>query len=436
MLVGKTPFHSSNLSTVVDRILNENVQIPDYVSSEAASLIKALLERDPTRRLGSRWLTSGGHPVDGAAEIKAHPFFASIRWDLLATQRVTPPFLPLRDEVSIEMSSDLKPSRAHVDGSALFSEFGAFSLPDLDKQISRTNQLQHQGTVLPVGHSGPSRLARSASMSDTTALLRSSNPKPFTPSAPIGETLPMSWSNIESERLRNLKISSLQVNVDLPPSQVSHSFSAANRPLDTQSTSSPRPMAYGRPRAASVSAPLSNPVTLPASLVSSASSSNLSSPPSFISPSRYARLMPLDTSTSPFVHTDVTNSPGGSSSFQSNRPPRVNIPPTVSINSPCPSPLSQPLQGPAQVRARQRLAPVMSPSLTPMVRRGPVGSFIDPRGLAQLNRDLVVPPSNPFSSPSILGSVSESPPSLNLFQALSPESTPQRRASVSQTLNK
>lgn len=44
------------------------------VSAEAKDLIRALLERDPEKRLGGK---------KGAAEIRAHPFFADIDWALI-----------------------------------------------------------------------------------------------------------------------------------------------------------------------------------------------------------------------------------------------------------------------------------------------------------------------------------------------------------------
>lgn len=45
-----------------------------------------LLERDPENRLGAQ---------RGAAELQAHPFFASIDWAKLAVRRVSPPFKPV-----------------------------------------------------------------------------------------------------------------------------------------------------------------------------------------------------------------------------------------------------------------------------------------------------------------------------------------------------
>lgn len=51
---------------------------------EARSLLTSLLERDPTCRLG----------VNGAAEIKSHPFFAQIDWRRLMAKKYAAPFKP------------------------------------------------------------------------------------------------------------------------------------------------------------------------------------------------------------------------------------------------------------------------------------------------------------------------------------------------------
>lgn len=51
-----------------------------YLSGEAKSLVKALLEKDAVRRLGSG--------ATGAAAVKAHPFFRRINWQALTARQV------------------------------------------------------------------------------------------------------------------------------------------------------------------------------------------------------------------------------------------------------------------------------------------------------------------------------------------------------------
>ncbi|KAH0712619.1 hypothetical protein KY289_008578 [Solanum tuberosum] len=86
MLYGTTPFKGKNRKETFRRILMGE---PEFIGkkNDLSDLIKKLLEKDPTRRLGYR---------RGASEIKEHEFFQGMRWDLL-TEVVRPPFLPLRD---------------------------------------------------------------------------------------------------------------------------------------------------------------------------------------------------------------------------------------------------------------------------------------------------------------------------------------------------
>ena len=44
-----------------------------FFSDEAISFLKALLQRDPSKRIGSS--------AEDAAELKKHPFFAGVDWD-------------------------------------------------------------------------------------------------------------------------------------------------------------------------------------------------------------------------------------------------------------------------------------------------------------------------------------------------------------------
>ena len=57
-----------------------------YFTSEASSLLKLLLERDPTKRIG--------HSQKDADEIRAHPFFSSIDWSQVGTKTHESAFKP------------------------------------------------------------------------------------------------------------------------------------------------------------------------------------------------------------------------------------------------------------------------------------------------------------------------------------------------------
>ena len=67
------------------KILQDPLKFPEEVGSDARSLLTQLLNRDPARRLG----------VNGAQEIKDHPFFAKhIDWKRLLAKKIQPPFKP------------------------------------------------------------------------------------------------------------------------------------------------------------------------------------------------------------------------------------------------------------------------------------------------------------------------------------------------------
>ncbi|DBA03148.1 TPA: hypothetical protein N0F65_003868 [Lagenidium giganteum] len=70
-------------------ILKAPLKFPAHfgLSPEVKNLISALLERDPTYRIGCR-------PGAGVEDIKNHPFFMEIDWQALDNREVRPPFKP------------------------------------------------------------------------------------------------------------------------------------------------------------------------------------------------------------------------------------------------------------------------------------------------------------------------------------------------------
>jgi hypothetical protein len=61
-------------------------QLIDRPLSHPIQILHGLLRKPPQLRLGSGQA--------GAADIKAHPFFAPIDWDLLMERKLEPPFKP------------------------------------------------------------------------------------------------------------------------------------------------------------------------------------------------------------------------------------------------------------------------------------------------------------------------------------------------------
>ncbi|XP_007556250.1 serine/threonine-protein kinase Sgk2b isoform X4 [Poecilia formosa] len=85
MLSGLPPFYSRSRLEMLENILYSPLQLPSGLSESAHSLLKGLLERNVSKRLGQR--------LD-IEELKEHQFFASINWDDLIARKVRPPFIP------------------------------------------------------------------------------------------------------------------------------------------------------------------------------------------------------------------------------------------------------------------------------------------------------------------------------------------------------
>jgi len=95
MLTGAPPFTAENRKKTIEKILKGKLNLPPYLTPDARDLIKKLLKRQISQRLGS-----------GAADadpIKTHPFFKHIKWADVISRKLDPPFKPLlasEDDVS------------------------------------------------------------------------------------------------------------------------------------------------------------------------------------------------------------------------------------------------------------------------------------------------------------------------------------------------
>ncbi|CAI5738688.1 unnamed protein product [Hyaloperonospora brassicae] len=92
MLIGSPPFRSKSPADLHKKIISAKLQLPRWLSGEAHSLIKSLLERNVSKRLGGG--KSSMFVVRGVQALKRHPFFKSVNWDKAETLRVPPPKVP------------------------------------------------------------------------------------------------------------------------------------------------------------------------------------------------------------------------------------------------------------------------------------------------------------------------------------------------------
>ncbi|KAJ9076443.1 hypothetical protein DSO57_1026110 [Entomophthora muscae] len=130
MLVGYTPFHASTDHEIYERVIQGNVEFPPHVSSGAASLIDALLIRDPRHRLGGEL---------GAKEVVQYPYFEGVDWDAYKELRVPAPFVPSApspdepdssefrffDESFLSMDPSVSPCPSVASSSCSFASFQA-----------------------------------------------------------------------------------------------------------------------------------------------------------------------------------------------------------------------------------------------------------------------------------------------------------------------
>ncbi|OQD76591.1 hypothetical protein PENDEC_c004G06569 [Penicillium decumbens] len=96
MLYGTTPFKGKNRNATFASILRDDAQFPEHsgaqqTSNLCKSLIRKLLIKDETKRLGAR---------AGASDVKTHPFFRSTQWALI--RHMKPPMIPHQGRVGTD----------------------------------------------------------------------------------------------------------------------------------------------------------------------------------------------------------------------------------------------------------------------------------------------------------------------------------------------
>ncbi|KAG2129494.1 kinase-like domain-containing protein [Suillus clintonianus] len=127
MLSGLPPFYDEVTDKMYQKILTDPLTFGPDIGTEARSILTSLLNRDPSKRLG----------VNGAEEIKKHPFFVNhIDFKKLLQKKIQPPFKPsVSSPVDVSNFDTVftaeAPVDSYVDGSHLSStvqaQFAGFS---------------------------------------------------------------------------------------------------------------------------------------------------------------------------------------------------------------------------------------------------------------------------------------------------------------------
>ncbi|XP_067826056.1 serine/threonine-protein kinase N2-like [Heptranchias perlo] len=86
MLVGECPFPGDDDDEVFDSIVNDEVRYPRFLSTEAISVMRKLLRKNPECRLGAG--------DQDAEEVKKDMYFREVDWEAMFARRAKPPFVP------------------------------------------------------------------------------------------------------------------------------------------------------------------------------------------------------------------------------------------------------------------------------------------------------------------------------------------------------
>ena len=81
MMCGRLPFYNRDHDILFEMILMEDVKFPRTLSNSARELLRGLLQKEPSKRLG-------GGEAD-YVDIQTHPFFANVNWDDVSSRRVS-----------------------------------------------------------------------------------------------------------------------------------------------------------------------------------------------------------------------------------------------------------------------------------------------------------------------------------------------------------
>jgi len=106
LLFGRRPFRGKTNSDLTHSIARDQLKFPEdadkVCSREGMSVLKGLLDRDVTRRLGCK---SHGEGLD---EIQRHPWFKNIDWAVLEAKQMIPPFQPDQKKANFDATHELE----------------------------------------------------------------------------------------------------------------------------------------------------------------------------------------------------------------------------------------------------------------------------------------------------------------------------------------
>ena len=95
MLTGKLPFKQLKNGKLNIEVYKKEIRYPEYIEDDAKDLMSKLMEKDPTKRLGTG--------EKGWEDVKAHPYFDGIDWEEAKKKNLIPPFVPkIKNELDVK----------------------------------------------------------------------------------------------------------------------------------------------------------------------------------------------------------------------------------------------------------------------------------------------------------------------------------------------
>ncbi|KAB5567914.1 hypothetical protein PHYPO_G00238270 [Pangasianodon hypophthalmus] len=158
MTAGRSPFRARKervkREEVEKRVQEEEEEYSEKFTEDTKAICRMLLAKDPKQRLGCK--------AEGAAEVKAHPFFKNINFKRLEAGILEPSFVPdpravyCKDVLDIEQFSTVKGVNLDQTDNDFYSKFatGSVSIPWQNEMIetecfSDLNVFGPQGTRSP-----------------------------------------------------------------------------------------------------------------------------------------------------------------------------------------------------------------------------------------------------------------------------------------------
>lgn len=117
MLTGLPPFYNKSKEKMYSQVLTCKLAYPRNISPKARALLKSLLCKEQSLRLGS--------DKAGLASIKTHPWCSKLNWQKLAERQIDPPFRPSLTTSNFDIEYTKQPLD-ECEGVCIDSDFNDF----------------------------------------------------------------------------------------------------------------------------------------------------------------------------------------------------------------------------------------------------------------------------------------------------------------------